>query len=97
MGKAKEFHKTFTSASMTYAKSFVYVDHNKVWKIFNEIGVPDHLTCLLRYLYAGQEVTEPGREQLTGSHWERSMLGLYIVTLLVKLLYRIHHVKCQAC
>ena len=46
-----------------YAKAFDYVDHNKLWKIFEEMGVPDHLTCLLRNLYAGQEAmvrTGPG-------------------------------------
>ena len=40
-----------------YAKAFDYVDHNKLWKILKEIGIPDHLTCLLRNLYAGQEAT----------------------------------------
>ena len=40
-----------------YAKAFDYVDHNKLWKILKEMGLPDHLTCLLRYLYAGQEAT----------------------------------------
>ena len=42
---------------MDYAKAFNYVDHNKVWKILQETGVPDHLTCLLRNLYADQEET----------------------------------------
>ena len=42
---------------MDYAKAFDCVDHNKLWKILNEIGIPDHLTCLLRNLYAGQEAT----------------------------------------
>ena len=40
-----------------YAKAFDYVDHNKLWKILKEMGIPDHLTCLLRHLYAGQEAT----------------------------------------
>ena len=40
-----------------YAKAFDYVDHNKLWKILKELGIPDHLTCLLRNLYAGQEAT----------------------------------------
>ena len=40
-----------------YAKAFDCVDHNKLWKILQEMGIPDHLTCLLRYLYAGQETT----------------------------------------
>ena len=42
---------------MDYAKAFDYVDHNKLWKILKEMGIPDHLTCLLRNLYAGQEAT----------------------------------------
>ena len=40
-----------------YAKAFDYVDHNKLWKMFKEMGIPDHVTCLLRILYAGQEAT----------------------------------------
>ena len=40
-----------------YAKDFDYVDHNKLWKILKEMGIPDHLTCLLRNLYAGKETT----------------------------------------
>ena len=50
-----------------YAKSFDCVDHNKLWKILKEMGIPDHLTCLLRNLYAGQEVTDLDMEQQTGS------------------------------
>ena len=50
-----------------YAKAFDYVDPNKLWKILKEMGIPDHLTCLLRNLYAGQEATELDVEQQTGS------------------------------
>ena len=50
-----------------YAKAFECVDHNKLWKILQEMGMPDHLTCLLRNLYAGQEKTELDMEQQTGS------------------------------
>ena len=50
-----------------YAKAFDCVDHNKLWKILKEMGIPDHLTCLLRNLYADQEATEPDMEQQTGS------------------------------
>ena len=49
------------------AKAFDCVDHNKLWKILKEIGIPDYLTCLLKNLYAGQEATEPTMEQRTGS------------------------------
>ena len=54
--KAREFHKTIYFF-IVYAKAFDCVDHNKLWKILQEIGIPDHLTCLLRNLYAGQEAT----------------------------------------
>ena len=47
------------------------MDHNKLWKILKEMGIPDHLTCLLGNLYAGQEVTEPDMEQQTGSKQEK--------------------------
>ena len=51
-----------------YAKAFDCVDHNKLWEILQEMGIPDHLTCLLRNLYAGQEATvNTGHEQQTGS------------------------------
>ena len=50
-----------------YAKAFDCVDHNKLWKILKEMGIPDHLTCLLRNLYSGQEETELDMEQQTGS------------------------------
>ena len=52
MEKAREFQKTSTSAFFEYAKAFDCVDHIKLWKILKEVGIPDHLTCLLRNLYA---------------------------------------------
>ena len=53
--KAREFQKNIYF--IAYAKAFDCVDHNKLWKILKEMGIPDHLTCLLRNLYAGQEAT----------------------------------------
>ena len=53
--KAREFQKNI--CFIDYAKAFDCVDHNKLWKILKEMGIPDHLTCLLRNLYAGQEAT----------------------------------------
>ena len=50
-----------------YTKAFDYVDQHKLWKILKEMGIPDHLTCLLRNLYADQEATELDMEQQTGS------------------------------
>jgi len=55
--KARELHKNICFYFIDYAKAFDCVDHNKLWKILNEMGIPDQLTCLLRNLYAGQEAT----------------------------------------
>ena len=57
MEKPKEFQKTIYLCFIDHTKAFVCVDHNKLWKILKEIGIPDHLTCLLRNLCAGQEAT----------------------------------------
>ena len=53
--KAEEFQKNIYFCFIDYAKAFDYVDHNKLWKILQVMGILDHLTCLLRNLYAGQE------------------------------------------
>ena len=55
--KAKVFQKNIYFCFIDYAKAFDCVDHKKLWKILKETGIPDHLTCLLRNLYAGQEAT----------------------------------------
>ena len=55
--KAREFQKNIYCCFIDYAKAFDCVDHNKLWKILKEMGIPDYLTCLLRDLYAGQEAT----------------------------------------
>ena len=66
--KAREFQKSIYFCLIDYAKALDYVDHNKLWKILKEMGIPDHLTCLLRNLYAGQEQQlELGMEKQTGS------------------------------
>ena len=57
MEKAREFQKNIYFCFTNYAKAFDCVDHNKLWKILKEMGIPDHLTCLLRNLYAAQEAT----------------------------------------
>ena len=57
MEKAREFQKNIYFCFIDYGKAFDCVDHNEMWKILKEIWIPDHLTCLLRNLYAGQEVT----------------------------------------
>ena len=64
--KVREFQKNIYFCFIDYAKAFV--DHNQLWKILKEMGIPDHLTCLLRNLYAGQEATvRTDMEQQTGS------------------------------
>ena len=68
MEKAREFQKkTSTTALLTMPKPLT-VDHNKLWKILKEMGIPDHLTCLLRNLYAGHEAIELDMEKQTGSN-----------------------------
>ena len=57
MEKAREFQKNIYFCFIDYAKAFDCVCHNKLWKILKEMGIPDHLTCLLRNLYTGQEAT----------------------------------------
>ena len=57
MEKAREFQKNIYFCFIDYAKAFDCIEHNKLWKILKEMGIPDHLTCLLRNLYTGQEAT----------------------------------------
>ena len=64
--KAREFQKNIYFCFIDYAKAFGYVDHNKLWKILKEMGIQDHLTCLLRNLYAGQEATDRTEHGTTG-------------------------------
>ena len=64
--KAREFQKNIYFCFIDYAKAFDCVDHNKLWKILKQMGIPDHLICLLRNLYAGQkQQLELGMEQQT--------------------------------
>ena len=63
--KAREFQKNIYFCFINYAKAFDCVDHNKLWKILQEMGIPHHLTCLWRYLYAGQEATARTRHGTT--------------------------------
>ena len=85
MEKAREFQKNIYFCFIDYAKAFDCVDHNKLWKILKEMGIPDHLTCPLRNLYAGQEATVRtghGNNTLVPNR-NRSTSWLYIVTLLI--------------
>ena len=84
MEKGREFQKNIYFWFTDYAKVFDCVDHNKMWKILKEMGIPGHLICLLRNLYTGQEATVRTRHaQQTGSKLEKEYLKLYIVTLLI--------------
>ena len=65
--KGSEFQKNIYFCFIDYAKTFDYVDHNKLWKILKEMGISDYLPCLLRNLCAGQEETETAMEKWTGS------------------------------
>ena len=80
--KARKFQKTIYFCFIYYAKDFDCVDHNKLWKILEEMGIPDHLTCLLRNLYVGQEATVRTGHGMVPNR-KRSTSRLYIVTLLI--------------
>ena len=78
--KARDFQKN------THTKAFDCVDHNELWRILQELGIPDHLTCVLRNLYAVQEATVRSGHGTTNRlvpNRERSTSRLYIVTLLI--------------
>ena len=75
--KAIEFQKNIYFCFIDYAKAFDCVDHSKLWKILKEMEIPDHLTCLLRNLYAGQEATvRTGHGTTDWFCWKRSMSRL---------------------
>ena len=65
MEKARELQKNIYFCFIDYAKAFNCADHNKLWKLLEEMGIPDHLTCLLRNLYAGQEAIVKTRHETT--------------------------------
>ena len=83
--KAREFQKNTYFCFIDYTNGFDCVDHNKLWKILKETGIPDHLTCILRNLYAGQETTVRTGHRTTD--WFQIRKGahqkLYIVTLII--------------
>ena len=87
--RARKFQENIYFCFIDYAKAFECVDHNKLWTIFQEMGIPDHLTCLLRNLYVGQEATvrtgrgTTGKEYVKVPNGKRSTSRLYIVTLLI--------------
>ena len=82
--KKQEFQKNFYFCFIDYAKAFDCMDDNKLWKILKEMGIPDHLTCLLLNRYAGQEATvRTGHGKTDWFQIKKSMSRLHIVTLLI--------------
>ena len=75
MEKSREFQKNIYFCFIDYAKAFDCVNHNKLWKILKEMGIPDHLTCLLRNLYAGQEAAV--RTEHGTTDWLQIGKGVY--------------------
>ena len=93
--KITEFQKNIYFCFIDYAKAFDCVDHNKLWKILKQMGIPDNLTCLLRNLYGGQEATVRIRQGTRdwfhigkGAHQDCILQTVY--------LSRVHHVKYWA-
>ena len=81
--KAREFQKNIYFCFIDYTKAFDHVDHNKLCKILKEMGIPDHLTCFLRNLYAGQEAT--GRTGQGTTDWFRIEKGCILSPCLFNL------------
>ena len=95
--KAREFQKNIYFSFINYSKAFDCVDHNKLWKILKEMGIPDHLTCLLRNLYVGQKATVRTRHGTTD--WFKIRKGACQGCILSPYLFnscRVHHGKCWA-
>ena len=83
--KAREFQKNIYFCFIDYTKAFDCVDHNTLRKILKQMGIPNHLTCLLRNLYANQEATVRRKHGTMDwfQNWKRNMSRLYIVILLI--------------
>ena len=88
MEKAREFQKNIYFCFIDYAKAFDYVDLNKLWKILKEMGIPDHLTSLLRNLYAGQESTVRTGHGTTG--WFQIGKGVHEGCILSPCLFNLY-------
>ena len=92
--KASKFQKNIYFCFIDYAKAFDCVDHNKLWKILKEMGILDHLTCLLRNLYAGQEQQfELDMEQQTGSKLGKEYVKAVYCHPAYLIICRVHHEK----
>ena len=86
--KARKFQKNIYFSFIDYAKAFDYVDHNKLWKILKEMGIPDHLTCLLRNLYVRQEATFRTGHGTTD--WFQTGKGVHQGCILSPCLFNLH-------
>ena len=86
--KARDFQKNIYFCFIDYAKAFVCVDYNKLWKILKVKGIPDHLTCLLRNLYAGQEATVRTRHETT--NWFQIRKGVHQGCILSPCLFNLY-------
>ena len=96
IGKAREFQKNIYFCFIDYAKAFDCMEHNKLWKILREMRIPDHLTCLLRNLFAGQEATiRTGHGTTYRFKFGKRVHQGYMLSPCLFNLY-VHHVKCQA-
>ena len=92
--KAREFQKNIYFCFIDYAKAFDCVDHKKLWKILREMGVPDHLTCLLRNMYAPRkQQLELDMEQQTGSKEEKEYVKAVYFHSAYLTYMRVHHEK----
>ena len=88
--KAREFQKNIYFCFTDYAKAFDCVDHNKLWKILQEIGIPDHLTCLLRNLYVSQEAKVRARHETID--WFKIGKGVHQSCILLPCLFNFYAV-----
>ena len=86
--KKQELQKNIYFCFIDYAKDFDCVDHNKLWKILKEMGIPDHLTCLLRNLYAGQQATVRTRHGTTD--WFEIVKGVHQGCILSPCLFNLY-------
>ena len=86
--KAREFQKNIYFCFIDYAKAFDCVDHNKLWKVLKEMGIPDYLTCLLRTLYAGQEATVRTGQETTD--WIQIGKGVRQCCILLPCLFNLY-------
>ena len=96
--KRREFQKNFYFCFIDYAKAFNCMDHNKLWKILQEMGISDHLTCLLRNLYAGQEaIVRTGHGTIDWFRIGKEYVkAVYCHPVYLTYVWSIYHVKCQA-